>query len=449
MGVLSVLRGVTKGVAEASGNQDAANDITQQQNQARQAQANQLKMQIAPIQQAIAADRQKLTGFMDQQGNVIPEHQKDYDATVKSIGDMMGRLRSTLGQRQPGDDPNHLESTIAELTDKLHITRDLAHRLKTGQQQKRQAWGDQNQQMAQDTAAGTLPFAMTPQGQENAAKTQGALTVEAQRAQDERDLAQVRADNKPEKPDGPLEKDGVFYGAQVGGKEYLAPELDDPNGTAPPAAKQIWATIQAAQQGKQARQDAKDQAIQDRFNRSQERIAAQFAQTQTNLGSWSVVEGENGETQLLNSKTGEIRDAPAGLHKSGYYVKNVAPLEAANLSINDYINGKVFDGPGDLALQHEFFTATQPATGFRMTKVQQDILQNSQNWINSVQGKLYHTLHGTWFSDEQRQQIAKAASEAIANKKKALAGGPKTQELKKTQRGDSPKTADEYLNGVH
>jgi hypothetical protein len=89
-----------------------------------------------------------------------------------------------MGQREPGDDPNYFESTIAGLTDKLHITRDLAHQLKTRQQTKKDQWNAQNTQTAQDTAAGTLPYAMTPEGQAQAAKTSSALTEEAAKAKD-------------------------------------------------------------------------------------------------------------------------------------------------------------------------------------------------------------------------------------------------------------------------
>jgi hypothetical protein len=139
-------------------------------------------------------------------------------------------------------------------------------------------------------------------------------------------------------------------------------------------------------------------------------------------GTWEVVEGDKGQSQLMNSKTGEMRDAPGGMHKSGYFAKQIAPLEAASMNIDTYLEGKVYDGPGDLSLQHEFFTATQPSTGFRMTKVQQDILQGSQSWLDSWQAKAHHATTGTWFSDKQRLQIADAARQAIAAKKASLSG---------------------------
>jgi hypothetical protein len=139
-------------------------------------------------------------------------------------------------------------------------------------------------------------------------------------------------------------------------------------------------------------------------------------------GSWTMAEGADGGTTLYNSKTGETRQAPDGLHKSGYYTKNIAPLEAAKLNVTDYINNGVFDGPGDLSLQHAFFTATQPSAGFRMTKIQQDTLQNSRGWLGGLEARARHAQTGEWYTPEQRKQIADAALSAIADKEKALQG---------------------------
>lgn len=75
-----------------------------------------------------------------------------------------------MGNKAPDQDPNHFESTVANLTDKLHITRDLAHRLTRRQQEKSQQYQNQTKQMGKDTAAGVLPYAMTPEGQAEAAK---------------------------------------------------------------------------------------------------------------------------------------------------------------------------------------------------------------------------------------------------------------------------------------
>lgn len=280
---------------------------------------------------------------------------------------------------------------------------------------------------------------MTPEGQAETKKAADERALEVQRAKSAEDVEKMRTQSaldvareretaKVPKGFKPVEASGVTIGLtdQDTGKQYAADQLG-PKGDAPQVAKEMWQTIQNAQEQKRIEQEKRD-----------ERANAALSNRENNMGTWSVVEGDNGETKLLNTKTGEMRDAPEGLHKSGYYAKQVAPLEAARMNISSYIDGRVYDGPGDLALQHEFFTATQPATGFRMTKVQQDILQNSQNWLNSIQAKAYHFAHGTWFSDEQRRQIAKAAQDAIDAKKKVLmrsSGGPKTDEIRKKAQG--------------
>jgi hypothetical protein len=72
---------------------------------------------------------------------------------------------------------------------------------------------------------------------------------------------------------------------------------------------------------------------------------------------------------------------------------------------NDYLNRGMFTGPGDEALMEKFFEMAKPTSGFRMTQAQMDMLKNAQSWGNSLTAKARHATVGTWFSDEQRQQI--------------------------------------------
>lgn len=138
------------------------------------------------------------------------------------------------------------------------------------------------------------------------------------------------------------------------------------------------------------------------------------------------------------------------------YEKQVPVLESSESSINSYLQGGAFTGPGDLALQHEFFTATQPSTGFRMTKVQQDILHDSQSLINKLRAAGANITGGTIYSPEQRQQIAKAALEAIAQKKKAysqaLEDSKNPQSMPKSSNTSSgpsgPKEGDTKVNSA-
>lgn len=190
-------------------------------------------------------------------------------------------------------------------------------------------------------------------------------------------------------------------------------------------------------------------------NGTVEQYEAMLGRTRVNAtggaGTWTVAEGKYGDPILYNSKTGETREAPNGLHKSGYYAKNIAPLEAAKLNVQGYMDNQVFDGPGDLALQHAFFTATQPSAGFRMTKVQQDILQNSRSWLGSAEAKALHARTGQWYTPEQRQQIANAALSAIADKEQTFEGGPSSGSptpAKSGNAGSAPKTAKDYLKSI-
>lgn len=445
MSVLDAVRGVAQGLDLASGNTAAASSVQQQFDQERQQKQQALQLALTPLQESLRADQTRLALYAnpDDPTKPLAGKENEYNSTLNRMTQTIGKMRSLYGQKPQG--PNPVEAGAGNLLDKLHITNHLKNHVADARAAVEAKYQGQTQDMAEATAAGALPFAETAAGQAEAKKAADAQALEAQRAaaaqhvedtraQAARDVANTRQTTKTPKGMKAMEQGGVAFGVmdQDTGKQYLPSQLA-PNGDAPPEAKQIWATIQDAQAKKQAEQDKKDQERDKRL-----------ANTLGNMGTWTIAEDGNGNTTLYNSKTGQTKEAPAGLHKSGYFAKQIAPLEAAKLNISSYIDGNVFDGPGDLALQHEFFTATQPATGFRMTKVQQDILQSSQSWMNSIQGKLYHTLHGTWFSDEQRQQIAKAAQEAIENKKRALAGsagGPKTEHLRTLQHGGKPAEA--------
>lgn len=127
-----------------------------------------------------------------------------------------------------------------------------------------------------------------------------------------------------------------------------------------------------------------------------------------NQGTWTLAEDGQGKPILFNSKTGETQAAPAGMQKTGTAAKAqaaTAPVQGALDYATDYLGKKAYTGPGDEALQEKFFELAKPSTGFRMSQPQMDMLRNSASWMNSLQGKTHHALTGTWFSDQQRQQI--------------------------------------------
>ena len=92
------------------------------------------------------------------------------------------------------------------------------------------------------------------------------------------------------------------------------------------------------------------------------------------------------------------------------------PVEAARQYGHDYLERGYFTGPGDEALLEKFFDLAKPSSGFRMTKQQIDLLRESRSWTEGAQARIYHALHGTWFSPQQRRQIVSTMDD-IANAK--------------------------------
>ncbi len=427
MGFLGAALGGLKGFDQAAGAPDAAQDVAQLQQKRAQQQQDQLKLQIAPLTQAIAADRQKLTGFMDDKGNVIPEHQKDYDATVKSMGDMLGRMRGLMGNKEPGDDPNHFESTVAGLTDKLHITRDLAHQLKTKQQTKKDQWNAQNAQTAQDTAAGTLPFAMTPGGQEGAAKARdaqaleaarakSAADVEAMRAKSALDVANLKDKDKPAKGLKAMEQGGVVFGIedQDKGQQYL-PSQFGPNGNAPPEAKQMWQTYQAAKQAKEA-----DEQKKEDFRSAQQArtIAAGFERM-----------GQTQQFQELMRQYGSDLTTYRALDKS-----------ADDAEVNVNALKKAYDQPGnksvpDNELQNFYTSVTQK--GGRKTAAELALTLKIGSFGMNLQQMAQKAATGE-LPKELRESLL-SGMEAVAKEQRAEADKRKP-ELPKLNVPEGPKT---------
>lgn len=66
-------------------------------------------------------------------------------------------------------------------------------------------------------------------------------------------------------------------------------------------------------------------------------------------------------------------------------------------------------GPGDVALMMAFVEATKPASGFRWTRTERDMIETSRGLIEGAQAKVEHGFSGTLFGpvgSEQRKLIA-------------------------------------------
>ena len=154
-------------------------------------------------------------------------------------------------------------------------------------------------------------------------------------------------------------------------------------------------------------------------------------------GTWSIQEDSNGNPIEFNDKTGATRPAP-NVQKSGTHTKAsdaakklTEPVDTAVGYADDYLTNGAFTGPGDEALQEKFFELAKPATGFRMTQPQMDMLRNSRGWMGGAEAHLRHMATGTWFSNDQRQQIVNTMKELAESKKKAIAGEGESNEPKR------------------
>jgi hypothetical protein len=146
-----------------------------------------------------------------------------------------------------------------------------------------------------------------------------------------------------------------------------------------------------------------------------------------NQGTWQIAEDATGKPVLFNTKTSETRPAN-GVQRSGTEAKvdaaqqkNTEPAQAALGYAQDYIKNGIFTGPGDEALQEKFFELAKPATGFRMTQPQMNMLAQSRSWMGGAEAHLRHATTGTWFSPEQRQQIVNTMNELAQAKLRANA----------------------------
>ena len=176
-----------------------------------------------------------------------------------------------------------------------------------------------------------------------------------------------------------------------------------------------------------------------------------------NQGSWQIAEGADGKPVLFNSKTAETKAAPNGVEKSGTHDKQAAaqekligPARDAQQFADDYLKSGVFTGPKDEALMEKFFELAKPSSGFRMSQQQIDMLKNARSWMGSVEAKARHAISGTWFSDDQRNQIAGAMKSLADAKMKGHQQTPTAETGNQQQEPVDPTLkayADQYFGG--
>lgn len=113
--------------------------------------------------------------------------------------------------------------------------------------------------------------------------------------------------------------------------------------------------------------------------------------------------------------------------------KTSGGAKAAVEYANDYLARGVFSGPGDEALQEKFFELAKPSSGFRMTQPQMQMLRNSRGWLSGLGARARHATVGTWFSDQQRQQIVSTMNDIL--KANISAKGGRGESVQPQQQG--------------
>ena len=271
MGGLSVLRGIVGGVAGAAGNTQLQDQEAHANQQAQQQKAEEQRAKIAPlalnvknlksgIENAYAAYQQQNPGVTFDQWKTGPGAQqfnRFADLTQYNVHSMREILH-------PDWTPGPMEWLKTHTTDRLHITNAAGREAGRANDA---AWDKYNEGQIAGAQTGfqpgMAPAAKATTGTETERfiadyqKTHpGASMADALRAHTD---ATTKESDKAPKGLKPLEAGGVAYGVidQDSGKQYLPSQLSG-SGNAPPEAKQIWQSIQAAKAEKEAAETKKE-----------------------------------------------------------------------------------------------------------------------------------------------------------------------------------------------
>jgi hypothetical protein len=168
--------------------------------------------------------------------------------------------------------------------------------------------------------------------------------------------------------------------------------------------------------GVESAQGTKEQ--QEQSNALRQAMFSLAAQNAGDKNLWSVPQPD-GSSKVVSLRPGDTipKGAVSLSGQSGQNAKaGGADVQASLTYANDYLNSGAWTGPGDEALQDQFFNLAKPSSGFRMNQAQIDQLHNMASWMDSWRGKAYHAINGTWFAPEQRRQIVDTMN-ALASSK--------------------------------
>ena len=338
MAFADVAAKVVEGFAGAAGNTDAQNEVSQWQQKRH---ADQLQLAITPLQESLRADQTRLALYANPDDPTKPlvGKEAEYNATHDRMAQTIGQMRQLYGQK-PSVNP--VEAALGNVADKLHITNHLKNHVAQARKDADAKYQGQTQQMASATATGALPFAQTPAGQAQAAKTQGDIAVANARAKDVPNYKNIKGPNgetatinvkKDAIPAGwtlagtstatvkqpeVKEAGGVPYAINDPntGKQYTPSQMNDPD--TPQGAKDMWSAIQKAQIAKQDEADRKQKELWDRLAHTEEfqqRMAAlreDIHDREQNLALTSKIPSMEAnrytQAQIIQEQTDKIRE---------------------------------------------------------------------------------------------------------------------------------------------
>ncbi len=360
-------------VAGMMGSQTATNPYLQRAEalqDARWKQQDELRQsQLAPLQLALKADHDRLALYADPDNpsKAVAGKEKEYEETLNNMVQTIGQMRTLMGQKAPGANPNPIESAGAHFLDKFHITRDLASRLQARQSKKVAGYYAQNQAEAGQYAQGTEPTDLQLKLAE--AQRMGATPDQIEEikreaftpllAKEVPDLKNFRStstgevrlfDSKKPIPPGwvlaptgasadapevkALESGGVTFALQhtPTGQTYFPSQMNDP--ATPQSVKETWKTIQAAQKAKQDAADKKEREAEERQEKSLEAIAARMGQSEQFQEQMASYRSQLGEWKTLDQ---QARDAETNYQMQSAQAKLPGNHSAFDLAlIADY-----------------------------------------------------------------------------------------------------------------
>jgi hypothetical protein len=408
------------------------------QNQRWQTQDQDRQQSLAPLSQALQAQRTRLALYADPNDPTKPlaGKEQEYSAAHDATADIIGKMRMIL-HPPPPEDPHGLGYLADRALDKLHIARDLAHHAREVQSNKVNRYYQQgNDQVAATVQATPVNPILQKVGEAEQAGATPEQVGELRReqinplaAKEKPDLKLYRLPNgetqyydaadpqshppgaqavvpgssstKPEVE--PLEKAGVPYGVKTpDGKVYLASQMNDPK--TPPEVKETWNVLSKALKDKT---DAEEKKRQEEWaeleNRQQKSLAA--------ANQRAIYTFQN----MLSMNA--VRPAQAMIAKQQQQYYGAKDLQSKMQSLMPAALGGNQQAQVAILADHIAMTTHQPGAAMRPTKALFDEAAASQPWLEKITKNFDQdgVLSGVVLSPEQIQNMVSLAPVVTAS----------------------------------